>query len=200
MYVGGSFYDFTYSSATSGTLSGSPGVTGAAYSLGPLQFPHENTFYSISPHHGVTGTTGYATSNAFYDFHTGDCFYNCDPYTGITAHAKPIVQASDRGYAGVGNIYAISGSASATYFKGSDLTGIDFFKVSRDPGSNGTLLDSYDFLYGKYRNYSSSSQPYACDSTHQGGMWLDTTSTAHAFKMCGRGSGGYSWQTVFTFP
>lgn len=58
-------------------------------------FPHENSFYSVSAHQGVTGTVGSGQPNIFYDWHLGDCWHNCDPYA-VGGSVKPIVFSTDR--------------------------------------------------------------------------------------------------------
>lgn len=63
-------------------------------------FPHENTFVSVSAHQGVTGTVGAGQPNIFYDWHLGDCWHNCDPYS-VSGSTKPIVFSTDRSLKGV---------------------------------------------------------------------------------------------------
>ncbi len=52
-------------------------------------FPHENSFYSLTPMQGITGTPGTGQPNNFISLNNGDCFHNCDLATSLTAGGTP---------------------------------------------------------------------------------------------------------------
>lgn len=220
-------YTFTYTSSTTGTLSPTPDVTvsGAAYAIRgggtsvllaqgsvSTSAPLENTFYSTSMHQGPKGVAGSGTPNAFYDFHVGDCWTYCLISQRSVTNVDPIFTASDRTSFGVGTATYVGNTTSYTYLTGQDTAGTQIFSMKRGATStNGLELTSFDdfafsstgsgVVRGKLKLYSGTTQPYACASTFEGTGWIDTTGTAHVFKLCGRNSSSaYVWSTVFTFP
>lgn len=149
--IGNFTYTFTYVSATSGTISpaavdsgsgrfyriagGGTSILWVAQATN-TQFPHENAFTSISPHHGTTGTAGTGGNpNMYFDWHTGDCFAYCDPYLQQGGATKPIVQSTSRDYKGLGEVIQISGSASPAWLSQYDTAGTLLSSFSRSGNS-----------------------------------------------------------------
>lgn len=156
--IGNFTYTFTYVSSTSGTISpaavdsgsgrfyriagGGTSILWVAQATN-TQFPHENTFTSISPHHGTTGTAGTGGNpNMYFDWHTGDCFSYCDPYLQQGGATKPIVQSTSREYKGLGEVTQVSGSAAPNWISQYDTAGTLLSSLSRS--GNSLSIFSFD--------------------------------------------------------
>lgn len=155
--IGNYTYTFTYVSATSGTISpaavdsgsgrfhriagGGTSILWVAQATN-TQFPHENTFTSISPHHGTTGTAGSGGNpNMYFDWHTGDCFSFCDPYYQQGGTTKPIVQSTSRDLFGIGETRRVGGSSTQVWDSMYDTAGTLLARASRV----GNSLEFYSF-------------------------------------------------------
>lgn len=199
-----------------GSGSGNCSLTFQRSTVNP-QFPHENTFMSISPISGVCGTMGaqanLAMPQAFYDYKRGDCSANCDIFAGIdSASTRPIVMdngstgtvlSSLQGY----SFYRMETSGDnssdnpfiSVYQNG---TTTKLFDISRKASSNDLYLNTSNVAgttYGLFRQWQAGSDPFTCDSSRLGTMYI-TTASPSVLKACGKNSGGtYSWNTVLTW-